>query len=73
MTDHPKVKKRPVRKRWVRYVLAAMKQLAIPVLCVLALLAGLIAGYVVLGGQPLSDVWKIGTWKHVFDLVFADA
>lgn len=72
MTNHPKVKKRPAQRRWMRYVLAALKQLAVPALCLIALCGGLVAGYVVLGGQPLSDVWKLSTWKHMFDLVFAD-
>lgn len=72
MTDRPKVKKRPLRRRWQRYLITALKQLAIPVLCVLALFGGLAAGYVILGGQPLADIWELSTWKHMFDLMFAD-
>ena len=43
----------------------------IPVLLVLALFGGMVFGYVVLGDQELSEVFEWGTWKHVFDLIFA--
>ncbi|GAB6927573.1 hypothetical protein JCM10914A_15560 [Paenibacillus sp. JCM 10914] len=43
----------------------------IPFFLVAALLGGLIFGYVVLGRQELDEVFRWGTWKHVFDLIFA--
>ncbi|MDO7906536.1 DNA-directed RNA polymerase subunit beta [Paenibacillus sp. JX-17] len=43
----------------------------IPLLLVLALFGGLIAGYVVLGHQSAGGVLEWKTWKHVYDLVFA--
>jgi len=49
-----------------------VRLLIIPVLCFAALIAGLIAGYVYIGGEEMQDVWKLETWKHVFDLIFAD-
>ncbi|MGG3309091.1 DNA-directed RNA polymerase subunit beta [Paenibacillus sp. FSL W8-0187] len=46
-------------------------RIMIPVLLVLALFGGMVFGYVVLGDQELSEVFEWGTWKHVFDLIFA--
>ncbi|MDN8590871.1 DNA-directed RNA polymerase subunit beta [Paenibacillus sp. 11B] len=43
----------------------------VPVLLVLALAGGLVAGYVVLGKQDIGSVLQWSTWEHVYDLVFA--
>ncbi|WP_339325247.1 DNA-directed RNA polymerase subunit beta [Paenibacillus sp. FSL W8-0194] len=43
----------------------------IPLFLLLALVGGMIVGYVVIGKQSLSDVFKWETWQHVIDLVFA--
>ncbi|QJD88256.1 DNA-directed RNA polymerase subunit beta [Cohnella herbarum] len=50
----------------------SIKMLIIPVFCVMALIVGLAVGYTVLGDKPLSDVFDSGTWKHMYDLVFAE-
>ncbi|RED57659.1 DNA-directed RNA polymerase subunit beta [Cohnella lupini] len=55
-----------------RVVWMSIKLLIIPVLCVAALIVGLAIGYVVLGDKPLSDVFDFNTWKHMYDLVFAE-
>jgi hypothetical protein len=55
-----------------RIVWMTVKLLTIPVLCVIALIFGLAVGYTVLGGKPLSEVFDINTWKHMYDLVFAE-
>ncbi|WNQ11577.1 DNA-directed RNA polymerase subunit beta [Paenibacillus aurantius] len=69
MTDKPS---KPVqRSAGARRLLPVIRVLLIPLICVLALFAGLAIGYVTLGGQPFADVWKLSTWKHLFDLVFA--
>ncbi|MFD2615526.1 DNA-directed RNA polymerase subunit beta [Paenibacillus gansuensis] len=60
------------RPRWLRILLRTSRILLVPVLCVLAVIAGLIAGYVYLGGQPLSEALQWSTWVHVFDLVFSN-
>ena len=57
---------------WIRYGWPVARHLIIPAVCVLALLFGMAAGYTVLGDRPLSEVWDIETWKHMFDLVFED-
>ncbi|MBO9598996.1 MAG: DNA-directed RNA polymerase subunit beta [Cohnella sp.] len=50
----------------------SVKLLIIPIVCIAALILGLAIGYVVLGDRPLSEVFDAGTWKHMFDLVFAE-
>lgn len=67
-----KHKPRNWRRWWSRYGWPVARHLIVPAICVLALLIGMAAGYTVLGGRPLSDVWDIETWKHMFDLVFQD-
>jgi hypothetical protein len=63
--------KKVPRPRWQVILLKALKYTWLPAACLAAILAGLLIGYVSLGGQPVSDVFRIDTWKHLFDLVFA--
>jgi hypothetical protein len=47
-----------------------LKILLVPFLLLIALLAGLITGYSILGHGPALDVFDVKTWKHMYDLVF---
>lgn len=64
-----KASKRPP---WLRITLRSLRILIVPIACVIALYIGLYVGYVTLGDQSADDIWKPETWKHVFDLVFAE-
>jgi hypothetical protein len=55
-----------------KVALKAARAVLVPTLCLIALFAGLMIGYTELGGQDASDVFKFSTWKHVYDLVFAE-
>jgi hypothetical protein len=55
-----------------RIIWMSIKIFIIPVLCIAALIVGLAIGYVVLGHKPLSEVFDSSTWKHMYDLVFAE-
>ncbi|WEK53942.1 MAG: DNA-directed RNA polymerase subunit beta [Candidatus Cohnella colombiensis] len=67
------VDKRPSSGRIVaRVIWTSIKILTIPLVCIIAIIVGLAIGYSVLGKQPLSDVFDIRTWKHMYDLVFAE-
>ncbi|MDF2669105.1 MAG: DNA-directed polymerase subunit beta [Paenibacillus sp.] len=57
---------------WVRIPLRIMRILLVPFLCVAALIGGVVIGYVYMGGRDSADVWDIETWKHLFELVFAN-
>lgn len=46
------------------------KVLVVPGLLFLSLLVGLIIGYAVLGDRPVSEVFDLRTYKHMFDLIF---
>ncbi|NBD26742.1 DNA-directed RNA polymerase subunit beta [Paenibacillus glycinis] len=62
-------KKRHPAVRALRWTL--LKSI-VPILCVLAILGGMYIGYAVVGKQPGGDILKIETWKHMYDLIFAD-
>jgi len=49
-----------------------VKVMIIPVLCVMALILGMVVGYAILGGRPVSEVFEWNTWKHMYDLVYSD-
>ncbi|RAP74289.1 hypothetical protein DL346_23075 [Paenibacillus montanisoli] len=56
----------------LRALLWTLRKSIVPILCVLALLGGMYAGYAVLGHRPGEEVFDLATWKHMYDLVFAD-
>jgi hypothetical protein len=53
---------------WILYRI--FRVLFIPALCLVALIAGLTIGYSTIGGGDPADVFKLETWKHLYDLVF---
>lgn len=61
------VKKRARRRGGMPLLLKVM---LIPFLLFIALLAGLIAGYSIIGNGSALDVFDINTWKHMYNLVF---
>lgn len=71
-SDQKKRNSRSSGRTILRIVWMSVKILIIPIVCVAALIVGLAVGYVVLGDKPLSDVFDAGTWKHMYDLVFAE-
>lgn len=71
-TEKEKPKQRKSFPRWAKITLKIMRYLLVPALCLIALFGGLIVGYVYIGGQEIADVWKVDTWKHVYDLMFSD-
>ncbi|MEI7025689.1 DNA-directed RNA polymerase subunit beta [Paenibacillus sp. y28] len=50
-----------------------LKVIGLPLLCLLAGVTGLLVGYVYLGRQEPHEVFSWSTWKHLYDLVFADS
>lgn len=71
MENKLKKKKRPL-PLWAKIILKTLRLLLVPALCVLAIFGGMIIGYVYIGGQEMSDVYKFETWRHLYDLVFKD-
>lgn len=73
-SNRPPVRKNRSAGRLIWQIIwTIIKVLIVPVLCVAALFAGLAIGYVVLGKGELADVFQVHTWRHMYDLVFADS
>jgi hypothetical protein len=73
----PKSPQSPKRaRRWLIWPLRILwivaRNLFVPVLCVGGLILGLTIGYSIIGKQPVDEVFVMDTWKHLFDLVFAE-
>jgi hypothetical protein len=71
LSDNRK-KAKPAAKTWVRVVKGIVRWTWIPIACLAALFIGLSIGYVYVGKQPLDEIWDMATWRHLFDLIFAD-
>ncbi|GIP35574.1 DNA-directed RNA polymerase subunit beta [Paenibacillus sp. J2TS4] len=72
MSEEAKPAKERSPRRKKKPLLRFLRILLVPILCVAALFAGLVIGYVYVGKEPLSEVWSIETWRHLFDLMFKD-
>jgi hypothetical protein len=76
MPDKPESKEaspqiRKAKPAWAVILLTLLKFLRIPFLCIVALAVGLYVGYAKVGKQPVSEMFHMSTWKHLYDLVFA--
>ncbi len=67
----PSKKPRKRKKLWIRIILFTLRLLLVPFLCLCALYAGLVIGYVRIGDQPYSDIFDMATWKHLYELVYS--
>lgn len=66
-------KEGPKRNLGVRILLWLLRKSVVPSLCVIAIVGGMYIGYVIIGKGQASDVFNLATWKHMYDLVFADS
>ncbi|WP_235941522.1 DNA-directed RNA polymerase subunit beta [Paenibacillus puerhi] len=71
MSDNRK-KAKPATKTWVKVIKAIIRWTWIPIASLAALFIGLSIGYVYIGKQPLDEVFELNTWRHLFDLIFAN-
>lgn len=53
--------------RWVK---RSIWILGVPALLVVVLFVSLIIGHTVVGGQPASDIFDMGMWMHVYNLIY---
>jgi len=70
-TEEKKVKAKPSKKRR-RLIWILVQWIGIPVLSIAALAAGMVIGYVYIGNRPMEEVYELETWRHIYDLVFAE-
>ncbi|WP_169507390.1 DNA-directed RNA polymerase subunit beta [Paenibacillus harenae] len=61
------------RPKGLKVLLWIMRKSIVPLIMLIMLIAGLYIGYVVVGNGPESDVFSWSTWKHLYDLVFAES
>jgi|GEM_PF-577198 len=63
-----KQKQKKTGKPWVNVL---VRMLFVPFLLFISLLIGLLIGYSVIGDKPVSQVFDLDTYKHMYDLIFA--
>lgn len=59
--------------RWAVVSFWLFRKSIVPVVMIVMLIVGLYAGYVILGDGPKDKVFEWSTWRHLYDLVFADS
>ncbi|OMF35883.1 hypothetical protein BK133_10460 [Paenibacillus sp. FSL H8-0548] len=57
----------------MKVLLWFLRKSIVPLIMLIMLAAGLYIGYVVVGKQPEEDVFQWATWRHLYDLIFAEA
>ncbi|EJL46570.1 hypothetical protein BAG01nite_25380 [Brevibacillus agri] len=72
--DTEEVRKKPKeRERSGRnWRVTVAKIVLVPLLLFFSLVIGLVIGYGVVGHKPTAEVFDLGTYKHMWDLLFAD-
>lgn len=71
-----KAEGRPDKKRRLKgaqLLLRILRKGIVPIIMVIMLVAGLYIGYAVVGKQPEGEVFSWATWRHLYDLVFAES
>ena len=58
---------------WLSVILWLLRKSIVPVIMIVMLIVGLYVGYVYLGDQPKDEVFKWSTWRHLYDLIFAES
>lgn len=61
------------RPKGVQVLLRILRKGIVPIIMVIMLVAGLYIGYAVVGKQPEGEVFSWATWRHLYDLVFAES
>lgn len=73
-TEQPVKNNVPVKHNpALRVFLWLLRKSIVPLLCLIAIIGGLYIGFTVVGKQPGSEVFEWSTWRHMYDLVFADS
>ncbi|RJX36921.1 DNA-directed RNA polymerase subunit beta [Paenibacillus pinisoli] len=59
--------------KWARIVFWMLRKSIVPVVMIVMLLVGLYVGFVYLGHGSKNDVFEWTTWRHLYDLIFAES
>jgi hypothetical protein len=69
--DTREVKAKERVRRGKNWPVITVKIVMVPFLLFFSLVIGLMIGYGVIGHKPTSEVFDLGTYKHMWDLLFA--
>ncbi|MBH5320591.1 DNA-directed RNA polymerase subunit beta [Paenibacillus sp. GSMTC-2017] len=58
---------------WVRVMFWILRKSIVPIIMLIMLVIGLYIGFVVVGKGPKDEVFDWATWRHLYDLVFAES
>lgn len=64
---------RSKRNLGLRILFWLLRKSIVPALCIIAILGGMYIGYSMLGKRAGEDIFVWDTWKHMYDLIFADS
>ncbi|CAI9000321.1 MULTISPECIES: DNA-directed RNA polymerase subunit beta [unclassified Brevibacillus] len=71
-TEEVKSKGKERERSGKNWRLRVAKMVLVPLLLFFSLVIGLMIGYGGVGKKPMSDVFDLGTYKHMWDLMFED-
>ncbi|MFD2117022.1 DNA-directed RNA polymerase subunit beta [Paenibacillus yanchengensis] len=57
----------------VRMILWLIRKSLVPLIMITMLVIGLYIGYTLIGNQPKEEVFQWPTWRHLYDLIFAES
>ncbi|MED4586975.1 DNA-directed RNA polymerase subunit beta [Brevibacillus choshinensis] len=69
--DTQEAKTKEHARRGKNWPIVMIKIVMVPLLLFFSLVIGLMIGYGVVGHKPTSEVFDLGTYKHMWDLLFA--
>ncbi|MFS0555766.1 DNA-directed RNA polymerase subunit beta [Brevibacillus sp. 179-C9.3 HS] len=70
-TEEVKSKPKERERSGKNWRITVAKMVLVPLLLFFSLVIGLMIGYAE-GGKPVSEVFDLGTYKHMWNLMFAD-
>ncbi|HBZ81802.1 MULTISPECIES: DNA-directed RNA polymerase subunit beta [Brevibacillus] len=71
-TEEVRTKPRERERSGRNWRVTIAKIVLVPILLFFSLVIGLAIGYGVVGHKPTAEVFDLGTYKHMWDLLFAN-
>ncbi|GEB31342.1 MULTISPECIES: DNA-directed RNA polymerase subunit beta [Brevibacillus] len=71
-TEEVRTKPRERERSGRNWRVTIAKIVLVPILLFFSLVIGLTIGYGVVGHKPTAEVFDLGTYKHMWDLLFAN-
>lgn len=71
-TEEVKSKPKERERSGRNWRITTVKVVLVPLLLFFSVVVGLMIGYGGVGNKPIAEVFDLGTYKHMWDLMFAD-